>query len=208
MTQMTVKFLPVPDGAAEDAEHEQLIELSPRRGYHRPAHVLDRRSRLAINAAFATGRPLLVRGEPGVGKSQLAHAAAMALDRILLHHAVDARTEPRDLLYTVDAVARLAEAQVIGAVRDGERVDVPARLAVRNFVHPGVLWWTFDWEGASKQCALAKGQAQRRSESLPDGADTVVLMTRSTRPIARSPTRSSTHSAIAASMCRTAARSL
>src|SRR5262249_42713368 len=93
-----------------------------------------------------------------------------------LHHAVDARTEPRDLLYTVDTVARLAEAQVISAVRDGERVDVPARLAVRNFVDPGVLWWAFDWSGANKQCVLAKGQPQRRPEGLPDGAGTVVLI--------------------------------
>jgi hypothetical protein len=51
------------------------------RATHRPAHVLDP-SQLAINAALAAGRPLLVRGEPGVGKSQLALAAARALDRI------------------------------------------------------------------------------------------------------------------------------
>jgi MoxR-like ATPase len=48
------------------------------RATHRPAHVLDRTSQLAINAALAAGRPLLVRGEPGVGKSQLALAAARA----------------------------------------------------------------------------------------------------------------------------------
>jgi hypothetical protein len=63
MTQMTVRFLSVADGAPEDAKSDQLIELSPRRGHRRPAHVLDKRSSLAINAALATGRPLLVRGE-------------------------------------------------------------------------------------------------------------------------------------------------
>jgi MoxR-like ATPase len=173
---MTARFLTATDEAADDDNDEQLVELSVRRGYHRPAHVLDRRSRLAINAALATGRPLLVRGEPGVGKSQLAHAAARALGRIPLHHAVDARTEPRDLLYTVDAVARLAEAQVIGAIRDGERVDVAAKLAVGNFVHPGVLWWAFDWEGASHQCVRAKGQAQRRPDGLPERASIVLLI--------------------------------
>ncbi len=173
---MTVKLLPVADGVADEAGDDQLVELGARRGHRRAAHVLDRRSRLAINAALATGRPLLVRGEPGVGKSQLARAAAKALDRIPLHHAVDARTEPRDLLYTVDAVARLAEAQVIGAIRDGERADVAARLAVGNFVHPGVLWWAFDWEGASAQCARAKGQAQRRPDGLPGGAGVVLLI--------------------------------
>jgi len=124
----------------------------------------------------ADGLSALVVGQRGVGKSQLAHAAAKALRRIPLHHAVDARTEPRDLLYTVDAVARLAEAQVIGAVHGGERVDVTARLAVRNFVHPGVLWWVFDWAGASRQCVLAKGQAPRRPKGLPDDANTVLLI--------------------------------
>lgn len=173
---MTPRYLRVPDAAVDDEHAVQLVELGARRGHHRPAHVLDRKSQLAINAALAAGRPLLVRGEPGVGKSQLALAAARALDRIPLHHAVDARTEPRDLLYTVDAVARLAEAQVIGARPDAERVGVEARLALRNFVHPGVLWWAFHWESARVQCARAKGQAQHRPDGLPDDAGTVLLI--------------------------------
>ena len=44
-------------------------------------HIFESQSILAVNAALAARRPLLVRGEPGIGKSQLARAAAKALDR-------------------------------------------------------------------------------------------------------------------------------
>jgi len=139
---MTTAFLTLQEG--------DVIEVDVATDHHRPAHVIDRRSVVAINAALATGRPLLVRGDPGVGKSQLARAAAVQLKRRFRHHAVDASTEPRDLLYTVDAVARLAEAQLVGALK-GNRDDV----AIEKFIRPGVLWWAFDWNGAATQAQLA-----------------------------------------------------
>ena len=74
-------------------------------------HVFDRYSAQAIRAALASRRPLLVRGEPGVGKTQLAAAAAKVLKRPLVARVVDSRTESRDLLWTFDAVMRLADAQ-------------------------------------------------------------------------------------------------
>lgn len=136
---MTTGFLTQPD--------DNVIELDDASGHHRPAHVIDRRSVVAVNAALATGRPLLVRGEPGVGKSQLARAAAVRLGRRFLQQAVDASTEPRDLLYTIDAVARLAAAQLLAALNTGSRADV----SVDKFVRPGALWWAFDWEHAVDQ---------------------------------------------------------
>jgi MoxR-like ATPase len=104
-----------------------------------------------------------VRGEPGVGKSQLARAAAVRLGRRFLQHAVDASTEPRDLLYTIDAVARLAEAQLLGALGNGSRADV----SVDKFIRPGALWCAFDWEGAAAQerrADAAAAQVQRAGE--------------------------------------------
>jgi MoxR-like ATPase len=142
---MTTSFLTLRDG--------DVIELDAATGYRRPAHVIDRRSVVAINAALATGRPLLVRGEPGVGKSQLAQAAAKALGRRFRDYSVDASTEPRDLLYTVDAVARLAEAQLVRTLDHGARDAV----AIEKFIRPGALWWAFNWDGAAAQARRAVG---------------------------------------------------
>lgn len=103
----------------------------------------------AINTALAAGRPLLVRGEPGTGKSQLARAAAHELGRAFVSMTLDARTEPGDLLWSLDAVRRLAEAQVAGAAKlEGDALE--ARLAERCFAIPGPLWWAFQWDSASK----------------------------------------------------------
>ncbi len=117
----------------------------------------------AINAAIAAGRPLLIRGEPGTGKSQLARAAAQLLNRRFRWKVVDAHTEVTDLFYTFDAVARLAYAQIIGALgRVCDEKDKPAtttrtvkslleELAERHFVRPGPLWWAYHEESARKQ---------------------------------------------------------
>jgi MoxR-like ATPase len=139
-----VKFLEIEPNTA--------IELPVLGGLPEQVHVFDRDSIRAINAALAARRPLLVRGEPGIGKSQLAHAAAKQLQRPYLQHVVDARTESRDLLWHYDAVARLAEAQLCGALGQRE-AGVRRRLSVRNFLHPGPLWWAFDWWDAEHQAA-------------------------------------------------------
>ncbi|MDX2036948.1 MAG: MoxR family ATPase [Isosphaeraceae bacterium] len=122
-------------------------------------HVLDRRSRVAMMAALACDRPLLVRGEPGIGKTQLAEAAAVVLGRRLLPEVVDSRSEARDLLYRFDAVRRLAEAQTMGtiiaaAAKEGKTNDASSdllsTLQEKNFLSPGVFWTAFGYEDPSK----------------------------------------------------------
>lgn len=129
------------------------VQLPASGGFPAAVHVFDADSLLAINAALGAGRPLLVRGEPGLGKSQMARAAAAVLKRALVARTIDARTEPHDLLYSLDLVARLARAQVLGAVRhaapDPERVA--EELAERHFLSPGPLWWGFAWDRACDQ---------------------------------------------------------
>ncbi len=150
---MKNRYLDLPDNHP--------IHLPARAGLPRAVHVIDEKSILAVNAALATGRPLLVRGEPGTGKSQLARAAAEALGRAFVPHAVDGRTETRDLLWSVDAVARLAEAQIMGAQHTVEHEEVRRRIDVLNFVQPGPLWWAFEWDSAQKQ-------AKDRGTDVPD----------------------------------------
>ena len=114
-------------------------------------HIFDERSAQAIRAALAAGRPLLVRGEPGAGKSQLARAAAKVLGRKFLSQVIDAHTEIADLWYRFDAVSRLGTAQVLSVTGDGKNVD--AELDPRLFLSPGILWWAFAWQSAEKhQC--------------------------------------------------------
>lgn len=120
-------------------------------------HVFEQDVIDAIHAAMAARRPLLVRGEPGTGKSQIARAAAAAMDRALIITVTDARTETRDLLWSLDAVARLAEAQLMGCLHAEQAETIKERLALRRFVQPGALWWAFDW-------ATAETQAQESGE--------------------------------------------
>lgn len=149
---MTPRFLDVP------AKH-RVVRLNASDGLDASAHVLDTASALAVNAALGARRPLLVRGEPGTGKSQLARAVAQEFGRVFVHHTVDSRTETRDLLWTVDAVARLAKAQILGALPDEERKDAVAEIAVDRFVRPGPIWWAFDPHGAERQERKVVGEA-------------------------------------------------
>lgn len=94
-------------------------------------HVFDQPSIDAVNAALAAKRPLLLKGEPGIGKSQLARAVARELKCAFVQFVVDSQTESRDLLWHFDAVQRLADAQlssVLGESRDAVR----EKLAVTN----------------------------------------------------------------------------
>lgn len=110
-------------------------------------HLFDERSVNAINAALAARRPLLLRGDPGVGKSQLARAAACKLGRAFVSFTVDMHTESHDLLWSFDAVQRLADAQLGKALGDNKE-QLRQALAINSYIHPGPLWWGFNWKHA------------------------------------------------------------
>ncbi|MBI3246247.1 MAG: AAA family ATPase [Deltaproteobacteria bacterium] len=126
-----------------------MTRFPERKGTLERVHQFDEPSIGAVNAALAAQRPLLVRGEPGVGKTQLAEAAAIELQRAFVPFTVDARTESRDLLWRFDAVQRLAQAQLYAA-SNKQWEDVERELAERNFVRPGPLWWAFDATSAKE----------------------------------------------------------
>ncbi|PWC96000.1 MoxR family ATPase [Azospirillum sp. TSO5] len=159
-------FLSVPSGST--------ISLDTPSGLPEQVHVFDQSSIDAISTAMAARRPLLVRGEPGVGKSQLARAAAMALKRVYLQHVVDSRSEARDLLYRFDAVERLAEAQMAGALREDPQA-VRNRLAIANHLCPGPLWWAFDWAGAMERAAVSGASAPTQQPGDPANGCVVLI---------------------------------
>ncbi len=108
----------------------------------------------AIRAAIEVNRPLLIRGEPGIGKSSLARAAAVKLGRYFISEVITAKTEPNDLLWQFDGVMRLGEAT---AICNMDRKDVATTLNRKNYTSPGVFWWAFQADDAFKryqQCSI------------------------------------------------------
>jgi MoxR-like ATPase len=97
---------------------------------------------LAVDVALATGRPLLLRGEPGTGKSSLAAYVARERGWRYYEHVVTSQTQARDLLWTFDSVRRLADAQAGTA---GSRSLDPA-----DYIQPGVLWWALAPDSAAR----------------------------------------------------------
>src|SRR5690349_23294295 len=89
--------------------------------------------RVADNAAIALERPLLVKGEPGTGKTILAHEIAKALKKSLITWHIKSTTKAQQGLYEYDAVARL---------RDGQLGD-PRVHEIRNYIKRGKLWDAF-----------------------------------------------------------------
>ena len=143
---------------------------------HLPAllHVFDARSAWAIQAALGARRPLLVRGDPGTGKSQLARAAAVALGRAFVSEVITARSESHDLHWRFDAVARLGKAQAMCVPGAADATLLDERL----YVSPGALWWVFDWPGAEAQHdkALVKGARPEASEDWKPSRGCVLLI--------------------------------
>src|SRR6202521_2221283 len=101
--------------------------------------------RVAVNAAIALERPLLVKGEPGTGKTILAHEVAKALGKDLITWHIKSTTKAQQGLYEYDAVSRL---------RDGQLGDERVR-DIANYIKPGKLWDAFEADGAPG-CLLAR----------------------------------------------------
>lgn len=104
-----------------------------------PVYLPDAELHLVTEIAIVTGRPLLLTGEPGSGKSSFAPFVARNLDWRYYEYNVTGRTEAKDLLWRFDALRRLRDAQAATGktLPDSD-----------YYITPGVLWWAFDYEGA------------------------------------------------------------
>ena len=92
---------------------------------------------LAVNAAITLKRPLLVKGEPGTGKTMLAEEVAGALGMPLLQWHIKSTTKAQQGLYEYDAVSRLRDGQ-LADIDGGERVK-----NIHNYIVRGILWQAF-----------------------------------------------------------------
>ncbi|MEZ5686459.1 MAG: MoxR family ATPase [Paracoccaceae bacterium] len=89
---------------------------------------------LAVNAAVALERPLLVKGEPGTGKTELARQVATALGLEMVEWNIKSTTKAQQGLYEYDAVSRLRDSQ-LGDARVND---------VKNYIRKGKLWQAFE----------------------------------------------------------------
>ena len=86
---------------------------------------------MAVNAAIQLQRPLLIKGEPGTGKTTLAEQIARALDLHLIQWHIKSTTKAQQGLYEYDAVSRLRDSQL-----GEEKVH-----AISNYIIPGKIWY-------------------------------------------------------------------
>lgn len=98
---------------------------------------------LALDVAIATGRPLLVSGPTGTGKSSLARNAALQRGWRYYEKTITSLTQARDLLWEIDHLRRLNDAHA-------QKLDPD----FTTYTRPGVLWWAMSHDSAEKQAAV------------------------------------------------------
>jgi MoxR-like ATPase len=97
-------------------------------------YVADDDLKIAVNAAVTLQRPLLIKGEPGTGKTMLAEEVARALEMPLYQWHIKSTTKAQQGLYEYDAVSRLRDSQ-LGDAKVGD---------IANYIVKGVLWEAFE----------------------------------------------------------------
>ena len=110
---------------------------------------------MAVNAAVALQRPLLIKGEPGTGKTMLAEEIARALGKPLLQWHIKSTTKAQQGLYEYDAVSRLRDSQ-LGDARVHD---------IRNYIRKGRLWEAFD---APEQAVLLIDEIDKADIEFPN----------------------------------------
>ena len=110
---------------------------------------------IAVNAAITLQRPLLIKGEPGTGKTMLAEEVAAALGMPLMQWHIKSTTKAQQGLYEYDAVSRLRDSQL-----GDEKVK-----SIENYIIKGVLWQSFT---AEKQVVLLIDEIDKADIEFPN----------------------------------------
>ncbi len=120
---------------------------------------------LAVNVALATRRPLLVRGPSGGGKSSLARHVSRVLGWRYYEKVISSRTQAQDLLWEIDHLRRLHDAQAKSLDQD-----------LSHYVRPGILWWAFDEASARQQAERVQGNRNPLDPNLGEEHDRAVVL--------------------------------
>ena len=110
---------------------------------------------MAVNASVSLERPLLIKGEPGTGKTMLAHEVASSLKMPLIEWHIKSTTKARQGLYEYDAVTRLRDSQL-----GDERVK-----DIANYIEKGKLWEAFS---AEKRVVLLVDEIDKADIEFPN----------------------------------------
>lgn len=110
---------------------------------------------IAVNAAITLERPLLIKGEPGTGKTELAQQVSKALDLEIIEWHIKSTTKASQGLYEYDAVSRLRDSQL----GDGKVNDI------KNYIRKGKLWQAFE---AKKKCVLLIDEIDKADIEFPN----------------------------------------
>ena len=111
--------------------------------------------RMAVNAAATLQRPLLIKGEPGTGKTMLADEVAQAFGKKLLRWHIKSTTKAQQGLYEYDAVSRLRDSQL-----GDDRVH-----DIKNYIKKGMLWQAFE---ADEQVVLLIDEIDKADIEFPN----------------------------------------
>ncbi|USD37255.1 MoxR family ATPase [Ferrimonas sp. SCSIO 43195] len=110
---------------------------------------------MAVNAAVTLSRPLLIKGEPGTGKTMLAEQVALSLGKPLIQWHIKSTTKAQQGLYEYDAVSRLRDSQL-----GNDKVE-----DVRNYLKKGKLWQAFE---ADEQVVLLIDEVDKADIEFPN----------------------------------------
>jgi MoxR-like ATPase len=118
-------------------------------------YIADKDLMVAVNAAIRLERPLLVKGEPGTGKTELARQVAAALGLDLIEWSIKSTTKAQQGLYEYDAVSRLRDSQLGDA-----RID-----DISHYIRKGKLWQAFS---SPQKCVLLIDEIDKADIEFPN----------------------------------------